>query len=45
MIATVPENLLTSYLNDAPCRTRTTAPTIDVSDSFFYADFWYRDDS
>ena len=45
MIATVPGTVLTSYLNDG------AIPNPDfgdnqyaISDSFFYSDFWYRDE-
>ena len=45
MVATVPGTVLTSYLNDG------AIPDPDfgdnqyaISDSFFYADFWYRDE-
>jgi hypothetical protein len=45
MIATVPGTVLTSYLNDgAVPDPNYGANQLLVSDSFFYADFWYRDE-
>jgi hypothetical protein len=44
MIATVPGTVLTSYLNDGAVPDPGYGDNqLMVSDSFFYADFWYRD--
>jgi hypothetical protein len=45
MIATVPGTVLASYLNDgAVPDPNYGANQLMLSDSFFYADFWYRDE-
>jgi beta-galactosidase/beta-glucuronidase len=45
MIATVPGTVLTSYLNDQAIADPDFGDNqYDVSDSFFCADFWYRDE-
>jgi Exo-beta-D-glucosaminidase Ig-fold domain/Glycosyl hydrolases family 2/F5/8 type C domain/Glycosyl hydrolases family 2, sugar binding domain len=45
MIATVPGTVLTSYLNDGAIANPDFGDNqYDVSDSFFCADFWYRDE-
>jgi hypothetical protein len=44
MIATVPGTTLTSYLNDGAVPDPNYGDNqLLISDSFFYADFWYRD--
>lgn len=45
MIATVPGTVLTSYLNDGAVADPNFADNeYSISDSFFTADFWYRDE-
>ena len=44
MIATVPGTVLTSYLNDGAIPTDFGDNQYAISDSFFCADFWYRDE-
>ncbi len=45
MIATVPGTVLTSYLNDGAVANPDFGDNqYDISDSFFCADFWYRDE-
>jgi len=45
MIATVPGTVLTSYWNDGAVPDPNYGDNqLAISDSFFYADFWYRDD-
>ena len=44
MIATVPGTVLTSYLNDGALPDPNFGDQqLQISDSFFYSDFWYRD--